>query len=159
MTALTRDFLYMTLNQRITLMKAYFMSQFGCCPLVWLNHGGSLNNRINTLHERALLLVYNDFPSSFNELLEKESLATTHQSLAIEIFEVKHNLAPEIMTEFFRLKTRSFNTRHKSEFQRRSVKTVIYGCETLLLLGPQIWDLIPIEFRTFTSLNAFKRKI
>ena len=135
------------------------MSQFEYFQLVWLNHSGSLNNRINTLHERALLLVYNDFPSSFSELLEKECLVSTHQSLAIEIFEVKHNLAPEIMTEFFRLETRSFITRHRSEFQHRSVKTVIYGCETLLLLGPQIWDLIPIEFRNFASLNAFKRKI
>ena len=38
------------------------------------------------------------------------------QNLAIEILKVKHNLAPEIMTEVFRLKTRSFNTRKKYEF-------------------------------------------
>ena len=75
------------------------------------------------------------------------------------MFKVKHNLAPEIMTEVFRLKTRSFNTRHKSEFQRRNVKTVIYRSETLSSLGPQIWDLIPIELRNLTSLNAFKSKI
>ena len=79
--------------------------------------------------------------------------------MAIEMFKVKHNLAPEIMTEVFRLKTRSFNTSHKSEFQRRNVKTVIYGSETLSSLGPQIWDLIPIELRNLTSSNAFKSKI
>ena len=60
-TALARVLPYMTLKQRRTLMKAYFMSQFGYCPLVWMNHSRSLNNRINTLHERALRLVYNDF--------------------------------------------------------------------------------------------------
>ena len=81
------------------------------------------------------------------------------QNLAIEMLKVKHNLAPEIMTEFFRLKTRSFNIRYKSEFQRRKVKIVIYGSETLSSLGPQIWDLIPIELRNLTSLNAFKSKI
>ena len=75
------------------------------------------------------------------------------------MFKLKHNLGPEITTEVFRLKTRSFNTRHKSEFQCRNVKTVIYGSETLSSLGLQIWDLIPIELRNLTSLNAFKSKI
>ena len=128
-----------------------------------MNYSRSLNNRINTLHERALRLVYYDFTSSFTELLKKDNSVTIHkknrQNLAIEMSKVKHNLAPGIMTEVFRLKTRSFNTRHKSEFQRRNVKTVIYGSETLSSLGPQIWDLIPIELRNLTSSNAFKSKI
>ena len=75
------------------------------------------------------------------------------------MFEVKHNLAPEIMTEVFRLKTRSFNTGQKSEFQHRNAKTVIYRSETASSLGPEVWDLIPIELRNLTSLNAFKSKI
>ena len=79
--------------------------------------------------------------------------------MAIEMFKVKHNLAQEIMTEVFRLKTRSFDIRSKSEFQHRNIKTVIYGSETLSSLGLQIWDLIPIEFRNLVSLNAFKSKI
>ena len=60
------------------------------------------------------------------------------------------------MTEVFRLKTRSFNT---NQIQRRNVKTVIYGSETFSSLGPQIWDLIPIELRNLISLNAFKGKM
>ena len=79
--------------------------------------------------------------------------------MAIEMFEVKRNLAPIIMTEVFRLKTRSFNTEHKSEFQRRNVKTVIYRSETASPLGPEVWDLISIELRNLTSLNAFKSEI
>ena len=128
-----------------------------------MNHSRSLNNRINTLHERALCLVYNDFTSSFTEILKKVNSVPIHQknlqNLAIEMFKVTHDLAPEIMTEVFSLKTRSFNTRHKSGFQRRNVKTVIYGSETLSLLGPQICKFITTELRNLTSLNAFKSKI
>ena len=124
-TALARVFPYMTLNQRRTSIKAYFMSQLGYYPLVWMNQTRSLNNRINTLHERALRLAYYDFTSSFIKLLKKGNSVTIHQknlqSLAIEMFKMKHNLAPDIMTEVFRFKTRSFNTKHKSEFQRRNV--------------------------------------
>ena len=75
------------------------------------------------------------------------------------MFKVKHKLALEIMNGVFRLKTTSFNTRQKCEFQRRNVKTVIYGSKTLPSLGPQIWNLIPMELRNVTSLNAFKSKI
>ena len=34
------------------------------------------NNKINKLHERALRLVYDDYVSAFEELLEKDNLFT-----------------------------------------------------------------------------------
>ena len=84
------------------------MSQFGYCPLVWMNHSRTLNNCINGLQKRALSLVYNDFSSSFSELLEKDKSVITHlgnlQTLAYNIFKVKkkhrawninRNISPE----------------------------------------------------------------
>ena len=86
-------------------MNAYFMSQFGYCPLGWMNHSRTLNNRINGLHKRALSLVQNDFSLSFSELLEKVKSVAIHyrnlQTLSYEIFRVKNNMAPEILTEIF----------------------------------------------------------
>ena len=37
-------------------MKAFITSQFSYCPLVWMFHSRTLNNRINKIHERALRL-------------------------------------------------------------------------------------------------------
>ena len=86
-------------------MNAYFMSQFGYCPLVWMNHSRTLNNRINGLHKRALSLVCNDFSSSFSELLGKDKSATIHhrnlQTLGYEIFKKKKNIAHKILTEIW----------------------------------------------------------
>ena len=74
-------------------MNGYFMSQFGYCPLVWMNHSRTLNSLIHGLHKRAFSLVYNDFSSSFSELLEKDKSVTIHrrnlETLAYEIFKVK----------------------------------------------------------------------
>ena len=36
------------------IMKAFIMSQFSYCPLVWICHSRTLNNKINKLHEWAL---------------------------------------------------------------------------------------------------------
>ena len=128
--ALARIFPYIPQTQKQLLMNAYFMSQFGCCPLVWMNHSRTLNNRISGLHKRALSLVYNDFPSSFLKLLEKVKSATIHHrnlQTLFEIFKVKKNMASEILTEIFPQKENNSSFRNCIMLQGRSIKTVMYG--------------------------------
>ena len=60
LNALARIAPYMCLEKRKTLMKAYIAYQFGYCPLVWMFHSRSLNNKINSLYERALRITYGD---------------------------------------------------------------------------------------------------
>ena len=102
------------------------MSQFGYCLLVWINHARRLNNCINGLHKRALSLVYNHFSSSFSEFLEKDKSVTIHhrnlQTLAYEIFKVKNNLAPEILTEIFPQKESNYSLKNSTALQGRSKK-------------------------------------
>ena len=67
------------LNKKRILMKSYIFSQFNYCPLVWMCHSRSLNNKINWIQERALWIVYSDHWSSFKELLQKDQSITIHQ--------------------------------------------------------------------------------
>ena len=55
--ALARVSSYIDQDKRRTLFSSYFLSQFNYCPLIWMNHNESINNRINSLHERALRLI------------------------------------------------------------------------------------------------------
>ena len=73
LSALARVSYYMSLQQKRRIMKAFITSQFGYCPLVWMFCSRNMNNRINRIHERSLRIVYNDFTSTFSELLEKDS--------------------------------------------------------------------------------------
>ena len=76
-----------------TLLKAFVVSQFNYCPLVWLFHIKELNNQINSLHEKAVRLTYQNRNSSFDELLKLDkSVSIVHrnlQYLLIEIYKVK----------------------------------------------------------------------
>ena len=69
--ALARVCNYMDTKKRRVLMKAFTTSQFCYCPLVWMFHSRTLNNRINKIHERALRLVCkNETFLSFDDLLK-----------------------------------------------------------------------------------------
>ena len=59
-------------------MNSFFNSQFNYCPLVWMFHSRSIKNKISRLHERVLRIVYNDFKSSFKNLLEKDGTVSIH---------------------------------------------------------------------------------
>ena len=76
-------------------MKTFIESQFNYCPLVWMFHNRTLNDKINKLQERALRLVYKDDDLTFQQLLEKNKSFTIHernlQKLAIEMYKVKNN--------------------------------------------------------------------
>ena len=49
--ALSRVSKYITFNKRRILMKSFIISQFNCCPLIWMIHKRGLNNKINHIHE------------------------------------------------------------------------------------------------------------
>ena len=64
---------HMSLDKRKILLRAFIESQFSYCPLIWMLHSRTLNNKINRLHEKALKFVYGDYKSKSDELLEKDS--------------------------------------------------------------------------------------
>ena len=85
----------MNINKRQVLIKAFIISQFSYCPLLWIIHGRAMNKRINTLHEKAMRLVYTNRPNlSFDDLLKEDKSVKINQQnwqiLAAEIYKVKN---------------------------------------------------------------------
>ena len=74
LNALARMSGYIDLPKRRVIMKSFITSQFGYCPLICR----ALNNKINSVHERALRITYNDSKSTFEELLNKDSSVSIH---------------------------------------------------------------------------------
>ena len=135
--ALARISNFMSQDKLRLLLKAFIESQFGYCPLVWMFHSRSLNNRINNLHRRALRLVYKDQQLSFEELLRKDNSFTIHhrnlQKLATEMYKIYNNISPDLMKFIFPDRTVSYNLRYKNPFLNSNIKTVFNGTETVSL--------------------------
>ena len=123
----------------------------------------SLNNRINKLHERALRILYKDDISTFEQLLTKDESVTMHhgnmQKLAIEMYKLKYNILPCPIAEFISKRDIHYKMREVSDFERKRHNKVLCGNETLRILGPKIWDLIPNDIKLASSFSIFKSLI
>ena len=88
-------------SEKALLFNAAVKSQFNYCPLVWMFCSRTSNNMINRVHERALRAILGDDLSDFESLLQNNRDIRSHhksiQSLMIEIFKIKNELAPPIM--------------------------------------------------------------
>ena len=131
-------------------------------------HSRKMNKRINSLHERALRVVYKDDNLTFPQLLEKDKSFTIHernlQKLAALMCQVKHKMCPQPVQDIFLLNSRApeLRSRDKDDLEHwvlPKARTVNYGIETLRYRGPDIWNLIPDEIKKSKSLESFKNEI
>ena len=122
-----------------------------------------MNNEINRLHERCMRQIYEDKTSSFEELLEQNKSVSIHtrnlQMLAIEMFKVYRSMSSPIFSELLRQRDICYDLRSKSNFAVPNIKSVFHGSESISYLGPKIWDIVPLELKELTNLNAFKKGI
>ena len=149
--ALSRITPFMNISKRRILMNSFFNSQFNYCPLVWMFHSRSINNKINRLHERVLRIVYNDFKSSFKNLLEKDGTVSIHvknlQKLATEMFKISKNVSVPLMSELSYQKANHYDLQNP------------YGQASIRYLSPLICQLVPSEFKDLNTVSAFKAAI
>ena len=155
---------HMSLNKRKLLMKMFLESQFNYCPLIWMFHPRRLTNKIDNVHKKALRLVYSDYKSTFQELLDEDASFSVHhrdiQTLVIEIYKHIHGLSPAIMGKVFKInRTLQYNLRTHNNFPSRVPKTVKYGTEKNSFLAPKVRALVPGKINECSCLEAFKSKI
>ena len=124
-------------------------------------HSRGLSNRINNLHERALRIVHQDKKSDFETLLKNDKSVTIHMRnlhyLVTEIYKDKNNISPEIMRDIFHFQeNENYNSRSGTHLASRSMKTTLFGKETVSNLGAKIWSLLPEEPKNSSLLQVFK---
>ena len=71
---------YMGLSKRHNLMNAFcnaakFNNNY--CPIIWIFHSRSLNNKINRLHMCCLRMIYNYTKPKFEEVLVEDNCLYT----------------------------------------------------------------------------------
>ena len=137
---LSRLLPYINFEKRCALMNSFFTSQSNYCPLVWMFHCRTMNNKINHLHERCLRIVYSDKTSPFEKLLETDRSVpdtfqfTLIQILATEFFKQSGDLVSAIFSQTFSKRSVQYNLRHTPEFSVINAKSTFHGTEIFFYL-------------------------
>ena len=152
-------FLY--LGQRRTLFKSIIEAQFKYYLLIWMFCSLNCNKKTNGLHERALTLVYDDYSSSFETLLERDSSLTIYhqkiQSMLIEICKSLNKASTEkFFDSLFEFKFRQ--SQFPLELKMSFCNSVYRGKNSIRYFGHQVWNSVPFKIRNAVTLEDFSRK-
>ena len=63
------------------------------------------------------------------------------------------------MTDIFLHKKSNYSLRNSTALHGRSIKTAMYGSETISSSGPKIQDFLPTELKKVVPPTSFKTKI
>ena len=96
--ALIRLRMFLNFEGKKTLINSYFYLNFNYCPLVLTFSTPKSLNKVESLQKRALRFLYEDYISSYEELLQKAGKKTMKtnrlRSLCIEICKSINNINP-----------------------------------------------------------------
>ena len=99
--ALIRLGMFLNFEGKKTLINSYFYSNFNYCPLAWMFSNAKSLNKIESLQKRTLRFLYEDYVSSYEELLQKAGKETMKvnrlRSLCIKIYKLINNFNPIYM--------------------------------------------------------------
>ena len=154
-------------DEKRVLIQSFVQANFNYCPLVWFFTSPNSLRKIERIQVRALRILFNDFDSDVECLLERGNNSTflikQHKNLAIEIFKTLSSLNPDYMKDIFVKNHHTYNlrnnSRHENDLELQNFKGFTYGECSLKVLGPKIWNALPTDFKNASSLFAFKKLI
>ena len=124
--------------------------------------GKNLINQINHLHKRSPRIVYNDYESSFQELLELVNSVSNHHRnnrlLSIKLFKIKNGLSNHVWIIWFE-KHRIQSSLRRRDFSLGAVYTSNNGLRRLKYFAPKNWNMIPADIRNINNLSDLTLKI
>ena len=123
------------------------------------------SNKFESLQKRALRFLYEDYVSSYEELLQKAGKETMKvnrlRSLCIEIYKLINNIKPMYMDELFKIRktSRVVRSNYKLNLDVPTINQVSFGDKSLTYYGPKIWNSLLFSINSSENLEAFKNII
>ena len=153
----------LNLDTRILIYKSFILSNFNYCPLVWHFCSKKLTYKLERLQYRALKIVFNDYKSDYDTLLDRIKMPSLHinriKQLAIEIFKCLHNISPTYIQELINVKSPKYSFRNTNTLEIPIVNTTTYGKKSFRFEAPKIWNSLPNAIRCTTDYKEFQKLI
>ena len=116
--------------------------------------------RINKIQKRTLRTIYEDYETSFEEVLCRSKSSSIHIRnlifLMTEIDKSGNFNSPPFMADIFKPEPTIYNVRTQQRLIIPMVKSVANGYKSITFKGSIIWKSLPNVYKYAPSLTSFK---
>ena len=150
--------------RKLLQLNSVVISQFSYCPLIWMFNSRYLNNALNSIHERVLNLIYNDYEFPLNKNKFQVDLTPPFMN---DLFVIRENnewpichqgkqwmtylSSGKTMNDLFVIRENKYNLGNFQAVESLHKWTVKFRKEIISYRGPQLWNLIPERLRTLAT--------
>ena len=157
----------LTRVQKYMIKKTYILffikSQFNYCPLVWIFCTKHSIGRNNSIYERCLCLIQQNYTSDFEVLLENSNEKPKHwkclELLMIEVYKYLNGLSPDMLSSILKLRENTYNLTNFHIFEPQNPRTKKSALGSIAYRARKLWKNVPEEIGNSISLPIFKKKI
>ena len=118
--------------------------------------------KVNNIHQRTLRVVYDDYTSTYEELLASHNDLSIHQKnlkhLATEVYESSWNLNPEFMWRNFKNKPIPYILRNGNIYILPPARSPHYSTNLVPFRGSLLWHNLPRTVKESVSVKELKQK-
>ena len=154
---------YIDEHSRMSIFRCFVLSNFNYCSLVWNFCGAEYTSKMERIQFRALKFVYNDFNTSYTELLARANLPTWQlhrkREILVEVFKSVNKMSPSFMWDLFKVKDITYNLRSNINVCLNHCRTKRYGLDSLSYHGAHLWNLLPNDMKKCKDLDIFKASV
>ena len=164
LNALSRISENFDLKCRKLIFQSFVLGNFTYCPIVWHFCGKQNNGKIEKVQKRALRILYDDYESECNELLDKSGAISMLQfrknCIILEVFKSIHNSSPWYIQDMFEIKKSSYSMRDSSKLILQPKRnTTAFGLRSFTYSGSKLWNDLPIDFKERTDFALFRDRL
>ena len=122
---------YLNRLNKLTIFHTFILSNFNFCPLAWHFCTDKNSKKLEKVQERALRFVYEDYNSSYEELLQKAKVPSLQirrmRTMALETYKIINKLAPVCLHDLVHMKNSKYSFRYNNILEIPQIKSTRYG--------------------------------
>ena len=162
LNALSRLSRKIDFKTRSIVFRSFICSNLDYCAIVWHFCNREDTIKIERIYERGLRIVYKDFDSNYETLLNRSNFPTLElrrqRTIATEVFKALNGLCPPYISKLFTLSNSSTRSNAKNLILP-SVRKTFSGLHSFKYFGAKLWNELPDKIKLSRSLKASKNNI
>lgn len=153
----------LSIDCRLKMYSAFIISNFMYCNLVWHTCSKSSTRKVEHVQERSLRYVYEDYNSSFTELLVKANKSSLYMArlrkLVQWVYCILHKMLPPFLHEMFVPHNVPYNLRDNQKVMLYKYNTVTHGKKSLSYEGAKLYNDLPVHIKMCDDYEDFIKNV